>query len=100
MRKLITGAAGFISQLVAKKLLDNEAGTYSLLHTDIIEPLILSDVRSSDQAQAMKANFCTESDYVVTKDIEAVYVFHSIMSLAPSMSKNTEKSHSYMLLRR
>ena len=79
MRILITGAAGFIGQLVAKKLLDDEKAAHSLILTDIIEPPIPSDARSL-RAQAIKADLCTESDAVVSKDIEAVYVFHGIMS--------------------
>ena len=79
MRILITGAAGFIGQLVAKKLLDDEKGAHSLILTDIIEPPI-PDARSRSQAQAIKADLCTEADSVVTKDIDAVYVFHGIMS--------------------
>jgi nucleoside-diphosphate-sugar epimerase len=79
MRILITGAAGFIGQLVAKKLLNDEKGAHSLILTDIIEPPI-PDVRSRSQAQAIKADLCTEADSVVTKDIDAVYVFHGIMS--------------------
>jgi nucleoside-diphosphate-sugar epimerase len=80
MRILITGAAGFIGQLVAKKLLDDENGAHSLILTDIIEPPIPSDAQYSNQAKAIKADLCTESSSVVTQDIQAVYVFHGIMS--------------------
>lgn len=80
MRILITGAAGFIGQLVAKKLLDDENGAHSLILTDIIEPPIPFDTRFSSKAKAIKADLCTQSSLVVTKDIEAVYVFHGIMS--------------------
>jgi len=80
MRILITGAAGFIGQLVAKKLLEHEEAAHLLILTDIIEPPIPTDARSSARAQAIKADLCTEADAVVTKDIEAVYVFHGIMS--------------------
>jgi nucleoside-diphosphate-sugar epimerase len=80
MRILITGAAGFIGQLVAKRLLDDENGAHSLILTDIIEPPIPSNARFPGQAQTIKADLCTESNTVVTKDIEAVYVFHGIMS--------------------
>jgi nucleoside-diphosphate-sugar epimerase len=80
MRVLITGAAGFIGQLVAKKLLDDGNNVHSLILTDIIEPPIPSNARSPGQAKAIKADLCTQSSTVVTKDIEAVYVFHGIMS--------------------
>lgn len=79
MRILITGAAGFIGQLVAKKLLEDESSAHSLILTDIIEPPIPSNAHSK-QAQAIKADLCTESGSVVTKDVEAVYVFHGVMS--------------------
>ncbi|KAF2255082.1 nucleoside-diphosphate-sugar epimerase [Trematosphaeria pertusa] len=80
MRILITGAAGFIGQLVAKKLLNDEHNSHSLILTDIIEPPIPSESRCAGRAKAIKADLCTQSSLVVTQDIEAVYVFHGIMS--------------------
>lgn len=80
MRVLITGAAGFIGQLVAKKLLEDDKGAHSLILTDIIEPPIPSDARNTNRAQAIKADLCTEAASVVSKDIDAVFVFHGIMS--------------------
>lgn len=77
---LITGAGGFIGQLVAKKRLDDEISAHSLVLTDIIEPPIPSNVRSRSQVQSIKADLCTQSDLVVAKDVDAVYVFHGIMS--------------------
>lgn len=80
MRILITGAAGFIGQLLAKKLLDDDNGTYSLILTDIIEPLIPSNSRFPQNAIAVKADLYTESDSVIPNKVDVVYVFHGIMS--------------------
>jgi nucleoside-diphosphate-sugar epimerase len=80
MHILITGAAGFIGQLVAKKLLEDKDATHSLILTDIIEPPIPTTTPSPRNVQAIQADLCTQSEAVVTKDIEAVFVFHGIMS--------------------
>jgi nucleoside-diphosphate-sugar epimerase len=80
MHILITGAAGFIGQLVAQKLLDDEQSTPSLILTDIIEPPIPSNARNSSQVRAIKADLCKESNSVVTKDVDVAYVFHGVMS--------------------
>lgn len=80
MRILITGAAGFIGQLVAKKLLEDRKAAHSLILTDIIEPPTPTNIHSSSNVQAIKADLCTQSEAVVTKDIEAAFVFHGIMS--------------------
>lgn len=79
MRILITGAAGFIGQLVAKKLLDDSTANHTLILTDIIEPPVPSNTDAS-RTKAIKADLSTESSLVVAKDIQAVYVFHGIMS--------------------
>lgn len=80
MRVLITGAAGFIGQLLAKKLLDEEDGSHTLILTDIIEPPIPSATKWPNKATTIRADLCTESSRVVDKDIDAVYIFHGIMS--------------------
>ncbi|KAF2107389.1 nucleoside-diphosphate-sugar epimerase [Lophiotrema nucula] len=80
MRILITGAAGFIGQLVARKLLDDENGQHELVLTDIIEPTIPQGVRWPNKATSIKADLCTESHRIVDKNIDAAYVFHGIMS--------------------
>lgn len=80
MRILITGAAGFIGQLVAQKLLEDETAVHQLILTDIIQPPIPSEHKNADRAKAIKADLCTESDMVVTKDIDAAYIFHGVMS--------------------
>ena len=80
MRVLITGAAGFIGQLVAKALLEDDKETHCLTLTDIFDVPIPLGVKSAQNAKAITADLCTESHLVVTPDIEAVYVFHGIMS--------------------
>ena len=51
---LITGAAGFIGQLVAKALLDDPS--YTVLLTDIIEPPIPEGAKYPQNAKALKAD--------------------------------------------
>src|SRR5690606_14229869 len=51
---LITGAAGFIGQLVARALLDDDANT--LLLTDIVEPPIPSGAQYPHRARCIKAD--------------------------------------------
>jgi nucleoside-diphosphate-sugar epimerase len=79
MRILITGAAGFIGQLVAKRFLD-ESSSHTLILTDIFEPPIPPGAKHSQNAKSITADLSTQSSTVVTKDIEAVYIFHGIMS--------------------
>lgn len=80
MRVLITGAAGFIGQLVAETLLNDDKGTYTVILTDIVEPPIPKDVKWADNAKAIKADLLLASDLVVDDKLDAVFVFHGIMS--------------------
>ncbi|PVI02308.1 nucleoside-diphosphate-sugar epimerase [Periconia macrospinosa] len=80
MKILITGAAGFVGQLVAEKLLSDEKANHTLILTDIITPPIPSKAPNPQNATAIRADLSTESHLVVTPDIDAVYVFHGIMS--------------------
>lgn len=80
MRILITGAAGFIGQILAKKLLDDEESVPTVVLTDIIEPPIPSGAKFPQNAKSIKADLNSESSLVVDKALDAVYVFHGIMS--------------------
>lgn len=80
MRVLITGAAGFIGQLLAQTLLDDEQGRYTLVLTDIIEPPIPAGAKWSQQATAIKADLLTDSAAVVDEKLDAAFLFHGIMS--------------------
>ncbi|KAH7142861.1 nucleoside-diphosphate-sugar epimerase [Dactylonectria estremocensis] len=80
MRVLITGAAGFVGQLLAAKLLNDADGKYHVVLTDIIEPPIPANVKWPQNAKSIKADLFTESEKVVDSTLEAVFVFHGIMS--------------------
>ncbi|KAF2760641.1 nucleoside-diphosphate-sugar epimerase [Pseudovirgaria hyperparasitica] len=78
MRILITGAAGFIGQILAEQLLADPLHT--LILTDIIEPPIPRSAKHPQNAKCIKADLFDASSSVVTADLDAVYVFHGIMS--------------------
>lgn len=78
MQVLITGAAGFVGQLLAKELLNDES--YQLLLTDVHEPPIPKGVKYSQNAKTIKADLCTNAQDVVNGSLDAVYAFHGIMS--------------------
>ena len=80
MHILITGAAGFIGQLLTKHLLNDPSHTLTL--TDIHEPPIPSGVKHPQNAQTRTADLLSPSgsDSVVTPSLDAIYAFHGIMS--------------------
>ncbi|KAG6038390.1 hypothetical protein E4U41_004230, partial [Claviceps citrina] len=91
MHVLITGAAGFIGQLMAKTLLDSnsndeeeESSSYRLTLTDIAEPPIPRGVRDPDRARGrcrcVRTDLLTGSGEVVSADLDAVFVLHGVMS--------------------
>lgn len=78
MRILITGAAGFIGQSLAKELLNDPSYEVSL--TDVNEPPIPRAVKYPQNATVIKADLLSNVDTVVSKSLDAVYAFHGIMS--------------------
>lgn len=79
MHVLITGAAGFIGQLLAKELLNNSA--YKLTLTDIVNPPIPAGVKYLENAKTITADLVQGGcDAVVESTLDAVYAFHGIMS--------------------
>ncbi|GLB09652.1 hypothetical protein AtubIFM57258_005578 [Aspergillus tubingensis] len=78
MQILITGAAGFIGQLLAKELLNDPSYTVTL--TDINEPPIPTGVTYPQNARSVTADLLKGADAVVDKSLDAVYAFHGIMS--------------------
>ncbi|KIV82665.1 hypothetical protein PV11_04759 [Exophiala sideris] len=86
MRILITGAAGFIGQLLAERLLNDKEGRYSLTLTDVIKPPIPSNVKWPEKAKSVVADLCTDASLVVDEALHAVFVFHGIMSSGAEMN--------------
>lgn len=78
MHILITGAAGFIGQLLAKELLNDPA--YRVTLTDINQPPIPAGVRYPQSATTIKADLLTGAKDIVDSSLDAVYAFHGIMS--------------------
>lgn len=78
MHILITGAAGFIGQLLAKELLNDPS--YTLILTDINEPPVPAEVKYPQNARTVTADLLQGADAVVEKSLDAVYAFHGIMS--------------------
>jgi nucleoside-diphosphate-sugar epimerase len=86
MNILITGAAGFIGQLLAEALL-RETEQHNLLLTDVIDPPVPVPVpvpaggEDHDQRiQSVKADLCSAADTVVDGSLDVVYILHGIMS--------------------
>ena len=79
MHVLITGAAGFIGQLLAKELLDD--ASYKVILTDIVDPPIPAAVKYPGNAKAITADLADGgSEALVDSTLDAVYAFHGIMS--------------------
>lgn len=78
MRVLITGAAGFIGQIVAKELLKDDSN--ELLLVDIVEPSIPPGAKHPQNAKAMKVDLVDAAASVVQQDLDAALLFHGIMS--------------------
>lgn len=80
MKILITGAAGFIGQIVSKALLDDES--HEVVLTDVIEPSIPQGVKYPRNAKAILADLIDSPTSVITKDLDAAILLHGIMSSA------------------
>ena len=80
MHILITGAAGFIGQLVAQKLLNDAQHTVHL--TDVINPPITPNVHYPHHATTSQADLHspTAATSIITAHLDAAYLLHGIMS--------------------
>ncbi|KAL7943894.1 NAD(P)-binding protein [Trichoderma barbatum] len=80
MKILITGAAGFIGQIVSKALLDTEA--HELILTDVIKPPIPRDAKYPQKTRTIQADLVNSPTSVITKDLDAAILLHGVMSSA------------------
>lgn len=78
MRILITGASGFIGQIVSKELAKSE--TNELILTDVVEPQAPQGIKSPQQCTCIKADLVDDVQAVVDKRLDAVIILHGIMS--------------------
>ncbi|ETN37786.1 uncharacterized protein HMPREF1541_07409 [Cyphellophora europaea CBS 101466] len=78
MRVLITGAAGFIGQELAKTLLLD--GTHEVTLTDIVEPPLPSNTAHGHQARVITADLLEASETLAAEKPDAALLFHGIMS--------------------
>ncbi|RMZ81517.1 hypothetical protein DV738_g2182, partial [Chaetothyriales sp. CBS 135597] len=77
MKILITGAGGFIGQFLARELLNDPS--HQLILTDVVEFSVPRGSKNPGNAAVIKADL-SEDRSVITKDLDAVYLFHGIMS--------------------
>lgn len=80
MRVLITGAAGFIGQIVSKELSGDESN--ELILTDVVEPRIPRGCRFPHHVKTVQADLIEASASVIQKDLDAAILLHGVMSSA------------------
>jgi len=79
MKILITGAGGFLGQFLARELLSNPE--HKVVLTDIIDVPVPPGSKHPENASCVKLDLLKGDRHrVVTPDVDAVYVFHGIMS--------------------
>jgi nucleoside-diphosphate-sugar epimerase len=80
---LITGAAGFIGQMLAAHLL-NESSDNRILLTDVITPSVPSGVKYPESASTLAADLTDAGSLrgliQTAQPLTTVFVFHGIMS--------------------
>ncbi|THX94216.1 NAD(P)-binding protein [Aureobasidium pullulans] len=78
MKVAITGAGGFVGQLLAEHLLNAD---HEVTLIDIFEPPIPQKASSkSSTATCIKADLYSDSASVIPSDLDAIFIFHGIMS--------------------
>ena len=78
MKVLITGAGGFLGQILAESLLKDG---HSLVLTDIFEPPVPAGASEyKEKVTCIKADINNEAQSVLSKDLDGIYIFHGIMS--------------------
>jgi len=77
MKILITGGGGFVGQLLAEHLLNDD---HTVILADIFEPPVPAAAKNPQNATCIKADLHDSPATVLSKDLDAIYVFHGIMS--------------------
>ena len=77
MKILITGAGGFVGQLLAEVLLN---ANHQVVLVDIFEPPVPSKANNKQNATTVKADLAQDASSILSADLDALYVFHGIMS--------------------
>lgn len=77
MKILITGAGGFLGQFLARELLSNP--DHQVVLTDIVDVPVPKGSKNPQNASTVKADLLKDQS-VITPDLDAVYLFHGIMS--------------------
>ncbi|KAL7911705.1 nucleoside-diphosphate-sugar epimerase [Trichoderma velutinum] len=78
MKILITGAGGFVGQVLAQELLQNT--TNKLILTDTVDITLPKELPNYENATVIKADLLIESHKVVHDDLDVVCILHGIMS--------------------
>lgn len=78
MKIVITGAGGFVGQVLAKKLIETDS-SHSLILADVKEP---SNPTTSSNVQCVAADLTDVSacETLISQSPDAVYILHGIMS--------------------
>ncbi|GAB7353723.1 hypothetical protein MBLNU459_g4121t1 [Dothideomycetes sp. NU459] len=75
---LITGAGGFVGQLLAEHLLKDG---HKVTLVDIFEPPVPAKAAVHKQnARCVKADLFEDAQSVLSRDLDAIFIFHGIMS--------------------
>lgn len=78
MHILITGAAGFIGQILARELLNSP--DHTVLLADITPPPIPQGCKHPENAKCVQVDLLFDASSVITPELDAAYLFHGIMS--------------------
>ncbi|OAQ69627.1 nucleoside-diphosphate-sugar epimerase [Pochonia chlamydosporia 170] len=78
MKILVTGASGYIGQVLSEALLKDG---HSLTLADVVQPDIPSGASTSNnQPTCVKVDLFEDAESVISPDLDAIYILHGIMS--------------------